>query len=166
MLNVDCQGRVSSFSPELLGLKHTDYADFIIGNINTDSLDDMLRSAAMHAMQRDIAAGVALCRETCEYFSVCGGGAPVNKLSENGSFASAATSFCRLTHMVPVDIILDAFERLQRNVDGQSVVFPQAESDRPTPVTAPAVAACGSNAAMCTDGGDPARRVARQDSIV
>jgi uncharacterized protein len=166
MLNVDCQGRVSSFSPELLGLKHIDYADFIIGNINTDSLDDMLRSAAMHAMQRDIAAGVALCQETCEYFSVCGGGAPVNKLSENGSFASAATSFCRLTHMVPVDIILDAFERLQRNVDGQSVVFPQAESDRPTPVTALAVAACGSNAAMCTDGGDPARRVARQDSIV
>jgi uncharacterized protein len=43
MLNVDCEGRVSTFSPELLGLKHADYADFIIGNINTDSLDDMLR---------------------------------------------------------------------------------------------------------------------------
>ena len=37
MLNVDCEGRVSTFSPELLGLKHAGYADFIIGNINTDS---------------------------------------------------------------------------------------------------------------------------------
>jgi uncharacterized protein len=142
MLNVDCEGRVSTFSPELLGLKHADYADFIIGNINTDSLDDMLRGPVMHAMQRDIAAGVALCRETCEYFSVCGGGAPVNKLSENGGFGSATTSFCRLTQMVPVDIILDAFERLKRNVDEQSVASPQGESDRATVVATRGVPAC------------------------
>jgi uncharacterized protein len=112
MMNVDCQGNVSSFSPELLGLKNDDYGDFIVGNIRTDSLEAMHRSAGMNAMSRDIAAGVAACRENCEYFSVCGGGAPINKLAENGSFMSTRTSFCSLTQMVPVDLILDAFDRL------------------------------------------------------
>jgi uncharacterized protein len=113
MLNVDCHGNVSSFSPELLGLKHADYNDFIIGNINTDSLEDMRLGAPMSAMLRDISAGVDACRESCEYFSVCGGGAPVNKLAENGSFRSTRTSFCSLTQMVPIDLILDAFDRLK-----------------------------------------------------
>jgi uncharacterized protein len=116
MLNVDCHGNVSSFSPELLGLKNADYGDFIIGNINTDSLDAMLRSDPMQAMYRDIAAGTDACRHGCDYFSVCGGGAPVNKLAENGSFRSSATSFCRLTQMVPTDLILDAFDRLERTI--------------------------------------------------
>jgi len=62
MLNVDCHGNVSSFSPELLGLKHGVYDDFIVGNIHTDSLDDMRHSRAMIAMARDIAAGVEACR--------------------------------------------------------------------------------------------------------
>lgn len=124
MLNVDCLGRVSSFSPELLGLRHDGYADFIVGNINTDSLEDMLRGPTMTAMRRDIDAGVALCGQSCEYFSVCGGGAPVNKLTENGGFASTATSYCRLTQMVPIDLILDAFARLQERVGEGAAAAP------------------------------------------
>jgi uncharacterized protein len=116
MLNIDCLGNVSSFSPELLGLKNREYADFIIGNILWDTLEDMRRSAPMAAMTRDIAAGVDSCRGSCEYFSVCGGGAPVNKLAENGSFRSTRTAFCELTQMVPIDLILEAFDRLQANL--------------------------------------------------
>ena len=115
MMNVDCHGNVSSFSPELLGLKDGNYDDFIVGNIHTDSLEDMRRSRAMTRMTRDIAAGVEACRQECEYFSVCGGGAPVNKLAENGSFTGTRTSFCSLTQMVPIDLILDAFDRLETN---------------------------------------------------
>jgi len=113
MMNVDCYGNVSSFSPELLGLKNSDYGDFLVGNIRTDSLEEMHNSPTMTAMSRDIAAGVAACRRDCEYFSVCGGGAPINKLAENGSFTGTRTSFCSLTQMVPVDLILDAFDRLK-----------------------------------------------------
>jgi uncharacterized protein len=119
MMNVDCHGNVSSFSPELLGLKSADYADFIVGNINCHSLEDMLASTPMQVMIRDIAAGVAACRSGCEYFSVCGGGAPVNKLAENGSFRSTRTSFCGLTQMVPIDLILDAFDQLKVTMDGK-----------------------------------------------
>ena len=118
MMNVDCHGNVSSFSPELLGLKNGDYGDFIVGNIHTDSLESMRRSRTMKAMTRDIALGVEACRRGCEYFSVCGGGAPVNKLAETGSFTGTRTSFCSLTQMVAIDLILDAFDRLKDREDG------------------------------------------------
>jgi len=111
MLNVACNGDVSTFSPELLGLKNAAYDDFIIGNVLTHSLADMQAGATLQRMARDIARGVEACRQGCEYFSVCGGGAPVNKLTENGSFASDRTRFCELTQMVPIDLILDALER-------------------------------------------------------
>ncbi len=122
MLNVDCNGNVSTFSPELLGLKNPKYDDFVIGNINAASLEDMRRGAAMGAMSRDIAAGVELCRKSCEYFSVCGGGAPVNKLFENGSFESARTSFCDLTQKVPIDLILAAFSRFESELEEGEVM--------------------------------------------
>jgi uncharacterized protein len=117
MMNVDCRGNVSSFSPELLGLKNAAYENFIVGNVNSQSLEDMLHSEPMKIMSRDIAAGVQACRDGCEYFSVCGGGAPVNKLAENGSFRSTRTAFCGLTQMVPIDLILDAFDRLRVSAD-------------------------------------------------
>ncbi len=120
MLNVDCNGQVSSYSPELLGYKNDTYNDFVIGDILVHSLEEMAASAAMAAMTRDIAAGVEICRHSCEYFSVCGGGAPVNKLSENGSFRSGKTWFCRLTQIVPVDLILDAFDRLEVGIDART----------------------------------------------
>src|SRR5271170_5350880 len=113
MLNIDCHGNVSSFSPELLGYKDAKYNDFIVGNILSDSLEDMRQSPAMLAMTRDIGAGVEACRRECDYFSVCGGGAPVNKLSENGSFATSRTAFCSLVQIVPTDLILNALDRLE-----------------------------------------------------
>ncbi|MGD0491260.1 MAG: cyclophane-forming radical SAM/SPASM peptide maturase GrrM/OscB [Steroidobacteraceae bacterium] len=122
MLNIDCNGNVSTFSPELLGLKNAKYNDFVIGNINAASLEDMFRGAVMRAMLRDIAAGVELCRQSCEYFSVCGGGAPVNKLFENGSFNSARTSFCDLTQKVPIDLILEAFSRFESRLEEDEVM--------------------------------------------
>jgi uncharacterized protein len=121
MLNVDCKGNVSTFSPELLGLKRPEYRDFIIGNVRKDTLAAMWESTALQAMAQDITAGVETCRRSCEYFSVCGGGAPVNKLYENGSFASGRTAFCDLTQKVPIDLILEAFERLEDGLESADV---------------------------------------------
>ncbi len=114
MLNVDCLGNVSTFSPELLGYKQAEFNDFIIGNINTDSMEQIRDSQWLAAMQRDIDAGVAACRASCEYFSICGGGAPMNKLSENGSFNSTKTVFCSLIQMATADVVLSSARELQR----------------------------------------------------
>jgi uncharacterized protein len=119
----------------LLGLKHDGYENFIVGNVHTDSFDDMLRNPVMAAMTRDIAAGVDACLRDCEYFSVCGGGAPVNKLAENDSFRSGSTAFCRLTQMVPIDLILEAVDRLNGSPQ-QDEVQDMVDAMRPPFVSA------------------------------
>jgi uncharacterized protein len=116
MLNIDWTGNVATFSPELLGLKNAEYGDFILGNVNRDQLTDLPQRAVFHKMLADIDAGVALCRERCEYFSVCGGGEPINKLTENGSFISTETTYCRMTRMRATDLVLDLLERVPERV--------------------------------------------------
>ncbi|MDP1962638.1 MAG: hypothetical protein Q8K93_10605, partial [Reyranella sp.] len=115
MINVDSHGNVSSFSPELLGYKNSDYGDFLLGNVNNQSLAEIYQTALGSALLRDIQIGTEACRANCEYFSVCGGGAPVNKLFENGRFDSTTTSFCTLTQMVPTDLILEAYDKLEQS---------------------------------------------------
>jgi uncharacterized protein len=110
--SMDWAGNISTFSPELLGLKNPDYEDFLLGNINRHALVDLPRRSNFARMLADIRAGVEMCRESCEYFSVCGGGEPVNKLAENGSFVSTETTYCRLTKMQATDLVLNALERL------------------------------------------------------
>jgi uncharacterized protein len=111
--SMDHAGNLSTFSPELLGLKNAAYGDFIIGNVNRDILVDLEKSPTLSRMRTDIDAGIAMCRDSCEYFSVCGGGEPVNKLAENGTFISTETAFCRLTKMRATDLVLDALDRAE-----------------------------------------------------
>ncbi len=110
--SMDWAGNLATFSPELLGLKNPAYDDFIIGNINRDRLIDLPQRPALARMLADINAGVALCRQRCEYFSICGGGEPVNKLAENGTFVSTETTYCRMTKMRATDLVLDLLDRV------------------------------------------------------
>ena len=118
--SMDWAGNISTFSPELLGLKNAQYGDFLLGNINHDALVEMPQRGNLARMLKDIQAGVAMCRECCEYFSVCGGGEPVNKLAENGSFVSTETTYCRVTKMRATDLVLDALERVQQSPSGRT----------------------------------------------
>ena len=106
ILSMDHKGNLSTYSPELLGQTNADYGNFVIGNVNTDNFDDVRRSPVLARMDREVQAGVAMCRQQCPYFHVCGGGEPVNKLSENGTFASTVTNYCRLTRMAVADLML------------------------------------------------------------
>lgn len=112
IISMDWAGNIATFSPELLGLKNPVYDDFILGNINRDTLVDLVDSPILARMLADIKAGVMMCQEQCEYFSVCGGGEPVNKLAENGTFVSTETSYCRITKMRATDLVLDALDRI------------------------------------------------------
>ena len=108
--SMDWAGNLATFSPELLGLKNAAYDDFIIGNINRDRLTDLPQRPVLIKMLADINEGVELCRQRCEYFSVCGGGEPVNKLAENGTFVSTETTYCRMTKMRATDLVLDLLD--------------------------------------------------------
>jgi uncharacterized protein len=118
VISMDWAGNISTFSPELLGLKNAAYGDYLLGNVNSAVLADFLDSPNLARMRHDIATGVGMCRGSCQYFSVCGGGEPVNKLAENGTFASTETTYCRLTKMRPTDLVLDAIERAQQSGGG------------------------------------------------
>src|SRR5712692_713643 len=112
--SMDWAGNLATFSPELLGLKNPAYDDFIIGNINRDRLNDLPQRPVLQKMLGDINAGVELCRRSCEYFSVCGGGEPVNKLAENGTFVSADTTYCRMSKMRATDLVLDLLDGVEQ----------------------------------------------------
>jgi uncharacterized protein len=112
MVNIDRFGHVSTFSPELLGYENAEYDNFIIGDVHKQSMREMYDACASSPLNAAIQAGVQRCKEECGYFGVCGGGAPVNKLYEAGSFEATKTGYCKLTQMIPTDIILDALDRL------------------------------------------------------
>ncbi len=105
ILSMDHAGNLATFSPELLGQSNAEYGDFVIGNVHADAFATLPSHPVLARMTAEIAAGVAMCREQCAYFDVCGGGEPVNKFFENGSFASAATEHCRMTRMAVADLV-------------------------------------------------------------
>jgi uncharacterized protein len=119
VISMDWAGNISTFSPELLGLKNAGYDDYLLGNINRDALIDLPNRPNLARMLDDIRAGVRMCQETCQYFSVCGGGEPVNKMAETGTFVSTETRYCRLTKMRATDLVLDAIERAHERGDAE-----------------------------------------------
>ena len=103
---VAADGSVSTFSPEFMEMKAPEYEDFVFGNILDGALEDFAENEFFERCARDVAAGVAACRSTCRYFDVCGGGSPVNKLSERSDLRTTETDFCRLTTQTSADALL------------------------------------------------------------
>ena len=110
IVTVAWNGDFSTFSPELLGMEDDRVGDFVLGNVLTADLNDVVRTPKFENLNSRIQAGVRACSESCPYFSVCGGGAPANKLFENGDFDSTETMYCRLNIQVLTDLALDTFE--------------------------------------------------------
>ncbi|MGK7941933.1 MAG: cyclophane-forming radical SAM/SPASM peptide maturase GrrM/OscB [Crocosphaera sp.] len=110
IVNVDYQGNFSTFDPELLSVKTQDYGDFIFGNLLEDTLESICYSDKFQKVYQDITAGINLCRDTCAYFSICGGGAGSNKYWENGTFNSAETNTCRYRIKILTEIVLESLE--------------------------------------------------------
>ena len=110
ILNVDCDGNYSTYSPELLGMNVFPYGSFSFGNILTDDFVEAAESPKFRSVFADIQSGINLCKESCGYYGYCGGGAPANKYYENGSFATAETIFCKCSVKLPLDIVLNDLE--------------------------------------------------------
>jgi uncharacterized protein len=111
ILNVDAEGSFTTFSPELLGQESAAYGDFVLGNVWRTSLEQAYRSEPFRRLARDVTAGVEMCRASCEYFPICGGGAPSNKLYEHGTLATTETMYCQLRTKVVADLALEIVEK-------------------------------------------------------
>lgn len=109
-INIDHEGRFSTFSPELLGVKSKTYGDFYLGRVQDVAFAEVMKSEKFLRIYESIASGVSKCEQSCRYFGYCGGGAPVNKYFENGTFDSTESMHCRLSRQTAVDVV---FRRLQ-----------------------------------------------------
>jgi uncharacterized protein len=119
MLVIGWDGSVGTFSPELAGISHPDWGAFTFGNVNHQSLASIRADPRLAAVAEAIAGGVSACQAECPYFSICGGGAPANKLGETGRFDVTSTMFCTLTEMVIAEVVLSALdEDLKRPAPG------------------------------------------------
>jgi uncharacterized protein len=107
ILSVDVDGNLATYSPELLDLADADGNRFTIGSIADIDFGKVFSDPTFIRMNHAIQAGVQKCRETCGYFGLCGGGAPSNKLAENGRFDSTETLYCRYKKQLLIDIVQD-----------------------------------------------------------
>jgi uncharacterized protein len=103
-------GGFCTFSPELLGQSAPMFDDFVFGNVAEHSYLGAARSPAFAGAWDAITRGVALCEAGCAHFGYCGGGAPANKLYENGSLDSTETLYCRSMLKRPFDAVLAQLE--------------------------------------------------------
>lgn len=116
IVSFDYEGNVSTFSPELLTSFHKDFGTFTLANVNNlSTLNDLESVPKFLRINEEIQKGVEECKRTCEYFDVCGGGAPSNKLAENSSFNSTETLYCLLRTKCMGDVVLDFLEK-PRNI--------------------------------------------------
>src|SRR5262249_4338144 len=111
IVNVDWAGNFSTYSPELLGLSSPRHGSFALGHVARDTVESVSATERFAVLEAEIACGVEMCRQTCDHYGFCGGGAPANKHFENGTFASTETLFCRLHKKVCLDVSLEYLER-------------------------------------------------------
>jgi uncharacterized protein len=105
-ISVSSRGGLYTFSPELGGVTDPRYGEMSIGQLPGADLQEILSGAVFRRMWDDIEAGTQTCRNSCAYFDLCLGGAPVNKLAELGTFAGSETLHCRLSHKAIADTVL------------------------------------------------------------
>jgi uncharacterized protein len=107
IVTIAWNGDISTFSPELLALSAPQVERFVFGNAHRcAALVDIMTDERFKSVYSEIQRGVSNCAIECEYFQHCGGGAPVNKLSETGRLDTTETMFCRLTKKTWVDVCL------------------------------------------------------------
>jgi uncharacterized protein len=111
IVNVDWQGSFSTYSPELLGMTSPRHGSFALGHVARDTVEAIEATERFQRLEAEVARGVEMCQESCQYFPFCGGGAPANKHFENGTFASTETLFCRLHKQACLDVSLEWLER-------------------------------------------------------
>ncbi len=106
IVSFSVNGDFSTFSPELLTTTHHG-RDFVLGNVYDSSLETVLGTQKFISIRNEIEQGVGRCEAECEFFEFCGGGAPANKMSETGSFATTRTQYCYFRRQLLTSAVVD-----------------------------------------------------------
>jgi uncharacterized protein len=101
-------------SPELLGVRAAEYGDFVVGNVTTKPLPDILRHVMNARYVEEFATGVTRCLAECEFFAYCQGAHAGNRFFEHGRFSATETEHCRASYQAPVLALASLTERSDR----------------------------------------------------
>jgi uncharacterized protein len=97
IITADYSGGVYTYSPEFTEHATGGWAHLRLGNVHRDSTAEIFKGPALRRLTREVNAGLARCAKECGFWTICGGGSPVNRLAEQGTLDVAETQFCRLT---------------------------------------------------------------------
>ncbi|MFJ2955663.1 cyclophane-forming radical SAM peptide maturase AmcB [Streptomyces sp. NPDC087270] len=99
---VSAAGDVVLLSPELGDTPDPAYGGFLAGNILEQPLTEILRGAHRLHYVQEFLTGLDRCRSGCEFFDFCRGAQAANRYFENGSLATTATNYCRVSRQALV----------------------------------------------------------------
>ncbi|MDB4874061.1 MAG: putative arylsulfatase regulatory protein [Gemmatimonadetes bacterium] len=114
---VAVDGSVVFLSPELVDSA----PQLIAGNVLETPLFEIVARARSLSYVSDYQVGLHRCRDTCQYFSVCGGGAASNRYFEQGRFDISETECCRNRLKSAVDVLLDRLTTSREATNAETV---------------------------------------------
>jgi uncharacterized protein len=97
-------------SPELAGVRASDYGDFVIGSVLRESLPAMLARAHEARYVDEFTQALAACAQTCEFYAFCRGAQAGNRYFEHGNFTATETAYCVNTRQSLVHAMGDLIE--------------------------------------------------------
>lgn len=109
--NIERNGDISTFyagvtqdeCPNIYG----DGKGLVIGNLNEDSLDDIVTSRKLKRIYQDFKLSHSTCAEDCPYYSLCPGGYNLIKYKRFGRFDVSETPECRVQIKAFTDALID-----------------------------------------------------------
>jgi uncharacterized protein len=126
-LNIEANGAVTTFYAGITSQEHKhlygDGAGLVIGNILTQSLDDIANSQKLRRIADDFELSHRTCEVSCIHFGQCSGGFNLTKYARFGRFDSTETPEC-LIHTKTV--LLAVMDDLQDFLDRQNSLDSEA----------------------------------------
>jgi uncharacterized protein len=116
ILTFSINGDVTTFSPEMIAGTTANPRLFAVANImDLHSLEEIASLIPQQRLNDAILAGKKRCERECGYFPLCGGGAPVHKFYENGTFDCTQTRACRYGKQLLADVLLSKITQIKNS---------------------------------------------------
>lgn len=92
---------------------YSDGKGLVIGNLKTDTIDQIAASPKLYDLVALFKNSHAICESSCPHFDLCPGGYNLIKLKRNGTLESAETPECRLQVQTFADTLMDHLKQNQ-----------------------------------------------------
>lgn len=109
--NIATNGDISTFYAGVTVDECEDiYGDnkgLVIGNLETQSIDEIMQSPKLEQITRDFKRSHSACQKECPYFELCPGGYNLIKFKRYGTFDVAETVECKIQVKAFTDALMD-----------------------------------------------------------